>query len=104
MHVGTDLVEDQKGLISTSRLQAEWDSGRKKVRVLISAVFDLINAATLSAPVGPVLQALDRAALVSFVVVLNGPLGLPLAVLAWVTFVIGVYFLRLARVREAPSL
>ncbi|GAA3050694.1 hypothetical protein GCM10010464_13780 [Pseudonocardia yunnanensis] len=36
--------------------------------------------------------------------VLRGPLDLPLAVLPWVTFVVGVHFLGLAKVWSAPSL
>jgi hypothetical protein len=35
---------------------------------------------------------------------LRGPLALPLAVLPWITFVVGVHFLGLARVWSAPSL
>jgi hypothetical protein len=36
--------------------------------------------------------------------VLRGPLDLPLAVLPWITFVVGVHFLGLAKVWSAPSL
>lgn len=36
--------------------------------------------------------------------VLRGPLDLPLAVLPWITFVVGVHFLGLAKVWRAPSL
>lgn len=36
--------------------------------------------------------------------VLRGPLALPLAILPWITFVVGVHFLGLAKVWSAPSL
>ncbi|HEY4419609.1 MAG TPA: hypothetical protein VGN22_08825 [Pseudonocardia sp.] len=36
--------------------------------------------------------------------VLRGPLDLPLAVLPWITFVVGVHFLGLAKAWSAPSL
>jgi hypothetical protein len=36
--------------------------------------------------------------------VLRGPLDLPLAVLPWITFVVGVHFLGLAKAWRAPSL
>ncbi|MGH3924006.1 MAG: hypothetical protein ACRDTT_14245 [Pseudonocardiaceae bacterium] len=48
--------------------------------------------------------AAEVVAFVAGIAVLNGPLGLPRAVLPWVTFVVGVHFLGLARVWKAPSL
>lgn len=116
--------------------------------VLIGAIFGtiyvLVNAATLGAPVGPVLQVAGAAAFLGLLVVvfrsrpasegaapagaagfgrgywivvaaevlaffvgaavLRGPLALPLAVLPWITFVVGVHFFGLAKVWSARSL
>lgn len=48
--------------------------------------------------------AAEVVAVVAGIAVLNGPLGLPRAVLPWVTFVVGVHFLGLVRGWKAPSL
>jgi hypothetical protein len=48
--------------------------------------------------------AAEVAAAVVGIVLLNGPLDLSQGVLPWVSFVVGVHFLALARVWEEPSL
>jgi hypothetical protein len=51
-----------------------------------------------------IVVAAEVAAFIGGAAVLRGPLGLPLAVLPWITIVVGVHFLGLAKVWSAPSL